>query len=107
MTRGLLSINIWWGHLDLNQGPIGYAYHYNFHCPFRVCWSGLSLYPNWIPAIQSLHLFAQVVCANLARDYHENEDFPEFDRIYLPVTHVSSPFNLLAYLVTSSYEYWV
>ena len=26
----------WWGRLDLNQGPIGYACHFNFRCLFRV-----------------------------------------------------------------------
>ncbi len=31
--------------------------------------------------------------AGLARDY-QFKGFPEFDRIYLPVTHVSSPITL-------------
>jgi hypothetical protein len=28
---------LWWGRLELNQRPIGYAYHYNFRCLFRIC----------------------------------------------------------------------
>ena len=27
---------LWWACLDLNQGPIGYAYYYHFRDPFRV-----------------------------------------------------------------------
>ena len=29
-------IPTWWAHLGLNQGPIGYASHFDFHRPFRV-----------------------------------------------------------------------
>lgn len=28
---------IWWAWLDLNQRPIGYAYHYSFRYLLRVC----------------------------------------------------------------------
>jgi len=27
----------WCPELDSNQWPADYAYHYNFHYPFRVC----------------------------------------------------------------------
>ena len=26
-----------WAHEDSNLGPTGYASHYSFRCPFRVC----------------------------------------------------------------------
>ena len=26
-----------WGGRDSNPQPIDYAYHFSFHCPFRVC----------------------------------------------------------------------
>ena len=51
-------------------------------------WTVSSSYTR-MPAVQSLHLSWKIP-QDLARDYHI-KGFPEFDRIYLLVTQVSSP----------------
>ncbi len=39
--------------------------------PLSGLWSGLSLHPRGMPAVQSLHLFPECFTSgNLARDYH-------------------------------------
>ena len=30
------TLGWWWAHLDSNQGPKDYAYHFGFRRPFRV-----------------------------------------------------------------------
>lgn len=81
--QGIVN-NSWWGEQGLNLRPIGYACYYNFRCLFRVCSLDCLFIRQWrMPAVQSLHLIA---VTTLARDYHLESGFPEFDRIYLPVT---------------------
>ncbi len=54
-----------WAHLDSNQGPTGYASHYSFHCPFRVC--GLDCPFTLVGCLpSSLYTF---LMRGLARDY--------------------------------------
>ena len=68
-----------------------------FSLPLSSLWSGLSLYPlicGYLPF--SLYTFPRQSRTWLGITIIKG--FPEFDRIYLPVTHVSSPFCFLAYL---------
>jgi hypothetical protein len=65
----IFLIKKWWAHLDLNQGPIGYAYCYSFRYLFRV-WS--LDYP-FIPSIRDVcHLVSTPSLweQGLARDCH-------------------------------------
>jgi hypothetical protein len=79
-----------WRGMDLNHGPSGYAYHYNFRClSFNLVETRMNRFVGLdcpftlvfhvrVSAIQSLHL-PKGFPLGLARDYRAN-DFPEFDR---------------------------
>jgi hypothetical protein len=63
---------VWWARQDSNLRPTGYASHYSFRCPFRVCGLDCLFTPprdvlrRRGPAVQSLHLPRY---RGLARDY--------------------------------------
>ena len=44
--------------------------------PLSSLWSGLSLHPPRMPAVQSLHLSPDMTSGDLARDYHVYQASP-------------------------------
>ena len=71
---------MWWARLDLNQRPIGYAYHCNFRCLFRVCGLDCLFTLCRVPAVQSLHL-PVANTLGLARDYHVSHEHLRLPRL--------------------------
>jgi len=73
-----------WAHLDSNQGPTGYASHYSFRCPFRVC--GLDYpftpAPGCLPSGLYTFLTAE---AWLGITLSCDLGFPEFGRCHLKI----------------------
>ena len=76
-----------WAHLDSNQGPTGYASHYSFRCPFRVCGLDYPFTPEGcLPS--SLYTFLSVKHAEawLGITISSDAGFPEFGRCRLKIT---------------------
>ncbi len=76
---GIFKRRIWWAHLGLNQGPIGYASHFGFRRPFRV--RGLD-YPftRWGCPPSSLYTFSLTELGS-GLPVLTDGGFPEFDGV--------------------------
>jgi len=69
--------------LDSNQGPTGYASHYSFRCPFRVCGLDYPFTPvGCLPS--SLYTFLTSE-ARLGITLSFDLGFPEFGRYHLAI----------------------
>lgn len=51
---GAVFLFEWWASPESNRAPTDYAYHFSFHCPFRV--RGLDCLLPFGSPVQSLHL---------------------------------------------------
>lgn len=67
----------WWASPESNRAPTDYAYHFDFHRPFRV--RGLDCLLPFGSPVQSLHLPPKRLGSGLPRI---RRGFPEFERFY-------------------------
>src|SRR5581483_5461316 len=85
--------------MQAEMGPVGFEPTTNQLCfPLQLSlslsslWAGLSLYPEGVPAVESLHLRLLEEALGSGLPYPvEDVGFPEFDRCLLPDCSLSGP----------------